>query len=259
MQQEKLKGESFEVGAKVTFEGRAVTILEGKDDEGDYTIQDAFDEDDAAVLSGTLTVSDSDTGEAGVQPQTTEVVRRCVRRTFGSGLLSRTLLLHRDSQRHGELGVEVRVNFHARVAALAPSMQPSERRVAEAIAADIESAIDRSAQELAEVALDRRDLAPVGRRVERARRLVHGLEREPLRDEVRLVVGLVRVVLVGREVARHMFKYLAKVHAAGGWKRYAQAHAARLAPIFAKAFPHARLPPELVAHIVDLWAHVGYY
>ena len=31
---------------------------------------DAFDEDDAAVLSGTLTVSDSDTGEAGVQPQT---------------------------------------------------------------------------------------------------------------------------------------------------------------------------------------------
>ncbi|HBS74089.1 MAG TPA: MurR/RpiR family transcriptional regulator, partial [Microbacterium sp.] len=38
----------------------------------------------------------------------------------------------------------------ARVAALAPSMQPSERRVAEAIAADIESAIDRSAQELAE-------------------------------------------------------------------------------------------------------------
>ena len=55
------------------------------------------------------------------------------------------------------------------------------------------------------------------------------------------------------------YPYLAKVHAAGGWKRYAQAHAARLAPIFAKAFPHARLPPELVAHIVDLWAHVGYY
>ena len=50
-----------------------------------------------------------------------------------------------------------------------------------------------------------------------------------------------------------------RVHAAGGWKRYAQAHAARLAPIFAKVFPDARLPPELVAHIVDLWAHVGYY
>ena len=55
------------------------------------------------------------------------------------------------------------------------------------------------------------------------------------------------------------YAYLAKVHAAGGWKRYAQAHAARLAPIFAKVFPHARLPPELVSHIVDLWAHVGYY
>ena len=55
------------------------------------------------------------------------------------------------------------------------------------------------------------------------------------------------------------YRDLAKVHAAGGWKRYAQAHAARLAPIFAKAFPHARLPPELVSHIVGLWAHVGYY
>ena len=48
--------------------------------------------------------------------------------------------------------------------------------------------------------------------------------------------------------------------AAGGWKRYVQAHSTRLAPIIAKVFPHAaRLPPELVAHIVDLWAHVGYY
>ena len=55
------------------------------------------------------------------------------------------------------------------------------------------------------------------------------------------------------------YHYLERVHAAGGWKRYAQAHAARLAPIFAKVFPHARLPPELVSHIVDLWAHVGYY
>ena len=60
-------------------------------------------------------------------------------------------------------------------------------------------------------------------------------------------------------IASHAYAYLAKVHAAGGWKRYAQAHAARLAPIFAKAFPHARLPPELVSHIVGLWAHVGYY
>ena len=56
------------------------------------------------------------------------------------------------------------------------------------------------------------------------------------------------------------YAYLAKVHAAGGWKRYAQAHSTRLAPIVAKISPYAaRLPPELVAHIVDLWAHVGYY
>ena len=53
--------------------------------------------------------------------------------------------------------------------------------------------------------------------------------------------------------------YLERVHAAGGWKRHAQAHATRLAPIFAKVFPRARLPPELVAHIVGFWAHVGYY
>ena len=53
--------------------------------------------------------------------------------------------------------------------------------------------------------------------------------------------------------------YLERVHAGGGFKRYSQAHAARLALIVSKVFPHARLPPELVAHIVDLWAHVGYY
>jgi hypothetical protein len=70
----------------------------------------------------------------------------------------------------------------------------------------------------------------------------------------RALVGQVRQRLThGRKL------YLAKVHAAGGWKRYAQEHAARLAPIFAKVFPLARLPPELVSHIVGLWAHVGYY
>lgn len=38
----------------------------------------------------------------------------------------------------------------ARIAMLAPSLQPSERRVAEAIASDVESAIDRTAQEVAD-------------------------------------------------------------------------------------------------------------
>lgn len=40
----------------------------------------------------------------------------------------------------------------ARIAALAPSLQPSERRVAEAIAADVARAVDMTAQELAEAA-----------------------------------------------------------------------------------------------------------
>lgn len=44
----------------------------------------------------------------------------------------------------------------ARVAMLAPSLQPSERRVAEAIAGDAENAIERTAQEIA-------DLVGVGR------------------------------------------------------------------------------------------------
>lgn len=40
----------------------------------------------------------------------------------------------------------------ARIAALAPSLQPSERRVAEVIASDVARAVDMTAQELAEVA-----------------------------------------------------------------------------------------------------------
>ena len=52
--------------------------------------------------------------------------------------------------------------------------------------------------------------------------------------------------------------YLAKVHTAGGWKRYERAHRMRLTTTFARVvFP--RVPTEVVAHIVDLWAHVGYY
>jgi len=52
--------------------------------------------------------------------------------------------------------------------------------------------------------------------------------------------------------------YVAKVHAAGGWKKYERAHRMRLTTTFARVvFPS--VPKELVAHIVDLWAHVGYY
>ena len=53
-------------------------------------------------------------------------------------------------------------------------------------------------------------------------------------------------------------KYLLRVQAAGGWKRYERAHRMRLTKTLARvAFPH--VPTEVVSHIVDLWAHVGYY
>ena len=55
------------------------------------------------------------------------------------------------------------------------------------------------------------------------------------------------------------YPYVARVHAAGGWKRYEQAHIMRLAPIFSKIFPQSRLPHEMVAHVVSFWAHVGHY
>jgi len=43
----KLQGDSFAVGAKLTFEGREVTVLEEKDKDGDITIQDVvrYDEE----------------------------------------------------------------------------------------------------------------------------------------------------------------------------------------------------------------------
>ena len=54
------------------------------------------------------------------------------------------------------------------------------------------------------------------------------------------------------------YHYLAKVHAADGWKNYERAHRMRLTTTFARVvFP--RVPTEVVSHIVGLWAHVGYY
>ena len=51
--------------------------------------------------------------------------------------------------------------------------------------------------------------------------------------------------------------YIAKVHAAGGWKKYEQAHRKRLTTTFAKAFP--RLPVDAISHMVDFCFHVGFY
>ena len=51
--------------------------------------------------------------------------------------------------------------------------------------------------------------------------------------------------------------YLRDVDAAGGWKKYEQAHRKRLTTTFAKAFP--RLPVDAISHVVDFAFHVGFY
>ena len=50
--------------------------------------------------------------------------------------------------------------------------------------------------------------------------------------------------------------YLDKVHDAGGWKRYAQAHRKQLVSLFA---PKLRLPADVIPLVVDFWANVGMY
>ena len=50
--------------------------------------------------------------------------------------------------------------------------------------------------------------------------------------------------------------YIVRVRNAGGFKKYAQAHLARITAILA---PTPRLPPEMVRNIVEFWLHAGYY
>ena len=50
--------------------------------------------------------------------------------------------------------------------------------------------------------------------------------------------------------------YLEKVHDAGGWKRYEQAHRKQLVSLFA---PKLRLPTDVIPLVVDFWANVGMY
>ena len=52
-------------------------------------------------------------------------------------------------------------------------------------------------------------------------------------------------------------EYLAKVDAAGGFKKYEQAHLATLTKTFTPKFP--MLPPEMVRHILTFGFHAGYY
>ena len=51
--------------------------------------------------------------------------------------------------------------------------------------------------------------------------------------------------------------YLAKVDAGGGFKKYEQAHLAKLTNTFEPKF--TMLPKELVRHVVSFWLHAGYY
>ena len=51
--------------------------------------------------------------------------------------------------------------------------------------------------------------------------------------------------------------FVGKVDAAGGWKKYEQAHRKRLTTTFAKTLP--RLPVDAISHMVDFAFHVGFY
>lgn len=79
----------------------------------------------------------------------------------------------------------------ARIAMLAPSLQPSERRVAETVALDIEASIERTAQEVA-------DLAGVGRATVIRTAQSLGYEGYP-----QLRVALTREVALGTPAARN--------------------------------------------------------
>ena len=50
--------------------------------------------------------------------------------------------------------------------------------------------------------------------------------------------------------------YIVRVRNAGGFKKYAQEHLARITSILA---PTPRLPPEMVRKIVEFWLHAGFY
>ena len=50
--------------------------------------------------------------------------------------------------------------------------------------------------------------------------------------------------------------YILHVRNAGGFKKYEQAHLARITAILAQT---PRLPPEMVRKIVEFWLHAGFY
>ena len=63
---------------------------------------------------------------------------------------------------------------------------------------------------------------------------------------------------LGRIPGIYILAYIRRVDAAGGWKKYEQAHRKRLTTTFTRVlFP--RLPIAAISNIVCSWAHVGFY
>ena len=61
----------------------------------------------------------------------------------------------------------------------------------------------------------------------------------------------------GAQIPRYpSHPYILHVRNAGGFKKYEQAHLARITAILAQT---PRLPPEMVRKIVEFWLHAGYY
>ena len=92
-------------------------------------------------------------------------------------------------------------------------------------------------------------------------------ERRCLSDHILLRAG---GAIIGK-ISDHMFTgdpadycfsqgiglYFQKVIDAGGFKKYEQAHLARLTKTFAPKFPV--LPPEMVRHVLTFGFHAGFY
>ena len=61
----------------------------------------------------------------------------------------------------------------------------------------------------------------------------------------------------GAEIPNSSRPYIVRVRNAGGFKKYAQNHLARMTKLFVAN--GRRLPPEVVRQIMKFWLHLGYY
>ena len=81
------------------------------------------------------------------------------------------------------------------------------------------------------------------------------IQRNSRRNRRAIIPILLRA---GAQISKnHDIWYLQKVIDAGGFKKYEQAHLAKLTKTFEPKF--TMLPKELVRHVVSFWLHAGYY